>query len=682
MKSRILSLTVVRSFYILIVLTAICLPEQLFAQPPAGYTLAFEDNFNNNVLNTTNWYYRAFSKPTKGYNMKENVSVETAGGTGYLRINFKKDADVDNDGALDFTGGGIISKKPFGYGYFETRIKFYNDTRALHQSFWTHGMGKYVGSSGEDGYTESAKNDNVPTENWLSEIDGIELDSKYNFGFTNFHFNLPPCNCPREVGTKPHRNHPGDYMNLSNWITIGFEWSPGMVVYYVDGIERQRFSYTTPGFSPVEVWLTALAGYGSDLSTAPLPGAAMKVDYFRYYNKPTWGNMLGNFSFEFGKKNEEPVKNWIVNDGVYDNELTDGARVVYDGTAQEGEGYLEQDFKANGTALTVKQNLAYIPNGSYKMTAWVKRSPGTGSANMRVLNYGSAKSVAIPVASTWTQVSIDNIEITDNKITAGFTTQSGTGGGSIKVDRVELLNKSFGEPATSSLIIDNGDPGYLESGNWVNSTLKGYNNTNTRQSSSADANAKWTPNIPVTDNYDVYLYRIVNSNSDGNSKLTVKYAQGEATLFINDTLTKTSQSSWVFIGTYPFEAGNTGYVQKTKSAGGAMVRGDAVAFVKPGSPLSALIPEQSAAKQKVSQAIVYPNPVTANSFNLSYELTEPTDIRVKIYSLNGSLVSEQNFKSTQTGPQRQNIQFDSPPGNYILNLYYGSEVIKTILIKK
>ncbi|CAI2768200.1 T9SS type A sorting domain-containing protein [Flavobacterium collinsii] len=92
--------------------------------------------------------------------------------------------------------------------------------------------------------------------------------------------------------------------------------------------------------------------------------------------------------------------------------------------------------------------------------------------------------------------------------------------------------------------------------------------------------------------------------------------------------------------------------------------------------------EDTGGKQIISQVIIYPNPVTANSFNLSYELTEPTDISIEIYSFTGFLVSEQKLKTIQEGLQQQNIQFNGPSGNYILNLHYGTKVIKTILIKK
>ncbi|MFM9826135.1 T9SS type A sorting domain-containing protein [Flavobacterium sp.] len=84
----------------------------------------------------------------------------------------------------------------------------------------------------------------------------------------------------------------------------------------------------------------------------------------------------------------------------------------------------------------------------------------------------------------------------------------------------------------------------------------------------------------------------------------------------------------------------------------------------------------------VSHLVVYPNPVTTNSFKLSFELVEQTDIKIKIYDFTGFLVAKQQITTTSLGLQEQNIAFDAPTGNYILNLYYGNEVIKTILIKK
>lgn len=84
----------------------------------------------------------------------------------------------------------------------------------------------------------------------------------------------------------------------------------------------------------------------------------------------------------------------------------------------------------------------------------------------------------------------------------------------------------------------------------------------------------------------------------------------------------------------------------------------------------------------VSQLVVYPNPVTSTSFKLSFELADQTDVSISIYDFTGFLVGTQKLTTTGTGTQEQIIPFTAPAGNYILNLYYNDQVIKTILIKK
>jgi TPR repeat protein len=84
----------------------------------------------------------------------------------------------------------------------------------------------------------------------------------------------------------------------------------------------------------------------------------------------------------------------------------------------------------------------------------------------------------------------------------------------------------------------------------------------------------------------------------------------------------------------------------------------------------------------VSQLVVYPNPVTSSSFQLSFELATPTDISISVYDFTGFLVRTQKLTTSGTGLQEQTIPFVAPTGNYILNLCYNDQVIKTILIKK
>jgi uncharacterized protein len=93
-----------------------------------------------------------------------------------------------------------------------------------------------------------------------------------------------------------------------------------------------------------------------------------------------------------------------------------------------------------------------------------------------------------------------------------------------------------------------------------------------------------------------------------------------------------------------------------------------------------LLPED--AQHIVSQLLVYPNPVTTGQFNLYFDLAQQTPITVKIYDLMGLQHYEQQLTTTGTGQQEQAINFNAPAGNYVLNLYYGSYVLRTILIKK
>lgn len=547
---------------------------------PAGYTLAYAEEFNSNALNPSAWYYRETRNYAGGYDRRENVSVVTQDGIGYLNIAYRNDVDWNNDGINDLSGGGTISTKAFGYGYYEARIKFYNGATGLHESFWTHGLGLFTGQTLGTEYKEAAKQDLVPTDNQMIEIDAIELDAAMNYGKTNFWLSKVS-----ESTSNAFNRYDASYMNLDDWINVGFEWLPNTVIYYINGIERFRFSHVTPAYAATEVWLSALANNKWSTGGQPGPGASMKVDYFHYYNKPISANLIGNNSFEFGGAASEQVINWVVYDGIYNNNTTDGVRVVFDGNAYVGNGYLQMDAKASVPEITTKQLLNYIPNGTYRLTARVKKTPGMVSARMRALNTGGTeKYVDIPTSSEWTKIALDNIVVTSNQAVIGFSI-NGPDGETLKVDDVQLYNKQFGIPEEWSLVIDNTDAGYSESGHWVNSSLPGYQASGTRYSTDGAAYAQWQPNMPNAAYNDVYIYKVVNPSSDPNAKIVIKYAGGTTTKYINYT---TGSSGWVFLGKYNFAAGTTGYVRNYNNTTGASARADAVYFTLPGNPPPAL----------------------------------------------------------------------------------------------
>ncbi|QHI68365.1 golvesin C-terminal-like domain-containing protein [Tichowtungia aerotolerans] len=541
--------------------------------PKTGYLLVYRDEFNDGVLNTNDWYFRAHDEPRLGgYGKKKNVSVVTENEIGMLKIAYTRE-DVDGDGQPDPVGGGVISTTTFGYGYYEARIKFYDEEVGFHQSFWNHGLARYTSYSDDYLYNEDAFADRVPWKNSALEIDAIELDSNYNKGGCNFHWHMPESSTPEDA----HKSFSASYMDTDEWITIGFEWRPGTIVYYVDGIERHRFSYDAHDdrVAPQEIWLTGLANnsewWGGD--GYPDANAAMRVDYFRYYTKPSSGNSVGNSGFESQGSSSSAVVGWIAYDGIYDNLYSDQSDVLYnDGNAFAGLAYLRHFGKSGAPPMTSCMRLDHIPNGTYTLSAWVRSSGGMTECRMHAGSNGSGeRSFDIPLLPDWTQVVIDNIEVTTHEIDLGFTAQ-GSDGQWLYVDEVELIHNDYEESAGD--VIDNGDPGYSEFGSWKNSSLSGYRGSGTRYSDEAGAYAQWNLQFAAAGVYDVYYYKVVHSGSDPNAEITVSYNGGQDVHTVEGTL---GESGWVYLGSYPFASGNAGSVRNTRQSNNA--RADAVMTV-------------------------------------------------------------------------------------------------------
>ncbi|WP_171628525.1 golvesin C-terminal-like domain-containing protein [Paenibacillus plantarum] len=127
----------------------------------------------------------------------------------------------------------------------------------------------------------------------------------------------------------------------------------------------------------------------------------------------------------------------------------------------------------------------------------------------------------------------------------------------------------------AEIIIDNGDPGYTEIGTWNNSSVTGYNGSSTRYSNVSNSKAQWSPTILEAGDYKVFIYKVTNSTGDNDVDINVVYDGG--TISTEQDWT-TGSSGWVSLGTYPFAAGTSGYVQITKEST-SYTRADAVKFV-------------------------------------------------------------------------------------------------------
>ena len=398
------------------------------ATPPGtGFTLAFSDEFNTTSVNQNDWYYRITGKYTEGYNRSQNVTQNG----GYLRIRYGYE-DVTGDGVADFTGGGVISRHLFGYGYYETSARLFNSSAGLHSSFWSMGIRAGNAGIGTDPLiAQDITNDVFPEVNQLYEIDGFEHDSPDSMDMGTIAQSANASSVRQGAKTGAQRG-----ISYGNWNTYGFDYEPDATRYYINGtlvftVDNTQHAYI---FNPMNLWFTALP-YKPNSTPGLLPGYS-DFDYFRYYIKSSPGvNRLGNASFD-AQAPSTPLTipgSWIES---YDQDCsTLEYDDVYDGTRA-----LKQTC-AQPYLVTTKQNLTYLPNGLYTLSAWVKSSGGQTQAAMRVLNYGGTERVVnIGAASAWMLITLTNVSVSNGKATIAFTS-NGSAGQWLEVDKVSFAQQ-------------------------------------------------------------------------------------------------------------------------------------------------------------------------------------------------------------------------------------------------
>lgn len=219
----------------------------------AHYQLDWSDDFNGDKLNTAEWNHRTGDR-LGSRNLEENVSV--AGGC--LVIALKK----EKAGDLDYTAGGVISKKEFLYGYYEAAIKM-PAGMGWHSSFW---MMKNSGGQVGD----------------RQEIDVIEHDSHTPFEYSlNFHLWKPEHKVIG--GTRPKT--PDLTKAFHVW---GCEYTPTQIRYYFEG-KLVHVIDNTP-FTPDQqsIWLTSVAwtrlpwSKDAKVDDTKLP-SAVEFDFVRFF---------------------------------------------------------------------------------------------------------------------------------------------------------------------------------------------------------------------------------------------------------------------------------------------------------------------------------------------------------------------------------------------------------------
>jgi beta-glucanase (GH16 family) len=221
-----------------------------------GYRLAWHDEFSGSALDLGKWDYRTDSKM---WSTQLPANDEVADGV--FRILLNKQAA----GGKPYTGGGVISKQQFGYGYYECRLRV-PPGAGWHTAFWTM---KSNGSGGTE-----------PPD--TQELDICEQDSvtpmRYNAGVHAWD------DKGKDYGRKDVATpnlHAGSHV----W---GCEFTPERVRFFFDGRLTHQTAATHFRHGPQNIWLTCIAtfmGNTKKVDDSQLPAAA-EFDYVRYFAPP------------------------------------------------------------------------------------------------------------------------------------------------------------------------------------------------------------------------------------------------------------------------------------------------------------------------------------------------------------------------------------------------------------
>ncbi|RZK27051.1 MAG: glycosyl hydrolase family protein [Flavobacterium sp.] len=224
---------------------------------PDGYDLAFSDEFNTGKLDITKWEYRLGEKFGGGYasvQIAANVTIKS----GKLIV---KGVFNDTRTGGRNSGGGIISKQHFKYGYYEARAKMQR-TEWWHSAFWTF------------------NNINASRK---TEIDVFERDNAYDVddGVLKIRQNIIQHSSGKAITLKGSVKHPLTFDPAKSFHIYGMLWNKDEVKFYVDGELTNTIPYAVSVYPQDEnaIWLSMIG------KNKTLANGECYFDYVRYYKE-------------------------------------------------------------------------------------------------------------------------------------------------------------------------------------------------------------------------------------------------------------------------------------------------------------------------------------------------------------------------------------------------------------
>lgn len=503
--------------------------------------LAFEEDFRDKESVEKRWIYREGER-LGGLNEEENVAI--ANGL-TVRMDY-----ITIENQVVYTGGGLISKDLFGYGYYEVKGTLFGGTGGLHSSFWSMGMG------GGDGVT-------MPKKNIILEIDGYEVDSgRPSLIGTNLHYYIGgQKTIGGQIGTLDYE--PFDTSKES--FVLGYEWLPNQLNWYLNGTLIRRIK--NPKFyGPQNVWLTALASdyFDRHICLESLPGESSWA-YFRYYNLPLNGvNMVVNSSFEYVDSQDTSIPiGWYKSGNQPEASMVLQTDMAYDGDYVLRH-YHEQDYDVN-TWLKI----SFLPAGTYTFEAKVKTTDSKGHTIVISSEHSQTYNLSIPSDDNnqWQTVLLKHIGVTSGECKIMFSSKADAGS-ELWIDCVTLQQVDGEETYTDVTTFEaeiekpylnlgeirvgpHGDSGYyVESGNdWQNSGLTGLLGGSRCCPTAKGPSVVYRPGIEEPGQYHVWFYNVCYENRAEAIQVDIHHTKG----CTRKQLSQKSDSTHIHLGYFALD---------------------------------------------------------------------------------------------------------------------------------
>ncbi|MDQ2826026.1 MAG: family 16 glycosylhydrolase [Actinomycetota bacterium] len=342
-----------------------------------GANLIFSDEFDGTTLNAANWqtcsWWATTTCSIETNNEQElytpnNVSVAN----GVLKLQARHENAVAwNGNTYNYTSGMVSSGGRSGqvapgftykYGYAEARVKI-PAGQGLWPAFWT-----------------------LPADySWPPEIDAMEIVGNQP-NVTNMTYHYLDANGAHQ---SPGIAYTGPDFS-ADWHVFGVDWEPNAIVWYVDGVERGRFTDASAITAIPQYLLLNLAvggnWPGSPNASTPFPSDYL-VDYVRVWNQfgtPTPPPPPPSTGYAAVVAADGPVSHWRLGDtsgttaadsfgsnpGTYLNGVTLGASslVAADPTNRAAM------FDGANDAVAVQSSGGLSPTGAVTVEAWIKPS--------------------------------------------------------------------------------------------------------------------------------------------------------------------------------------------------------------------------------------------------------------------------------------------------------------------